>query len=212
MYECLFNLGSQILGINERSSDLDISEKQEEFSEKLNVQIHIYSPTIAQPVKIEKNRFTDALVLSLYKKDNCFSALYHKNFLVFSEENFNCTKSFYPDEKMPQSIPEHAIQLISDELKDTIIQHDYIAQLSSAFNSLTATVGSIPSLHSAIANLHSGNSDPCQKCKNFKLIYTLKCGCSLCKSCLIMCNSAHTCSNCSKVLRPLDIQLINSYY
>jgi len=212
MYECLYNFGGQILSFNENTTDLEIRSKLEEFSEKFNVQIHIYNPSVAQPVKIENNRLTDALILSIFNKDNGYSALYHKSFLVFSEENFNCTKSFYPDEKIPQSIPEHVIQLISDELNDIIIQENYVPKLTSAYNSLTGAVGSIPSLLSAISNLISKNDSPCKKCKNFKFISTLNCGCSLCKSCLFLCNTAHACTSCNEVLKPLDIQLINSYY
>lgn len=210
MTECLFDFGCQLLGINLNSSTMEIQTKQEEFSRKFNVQIHIYKINSNQPTKIAKNRLTDALILTILFKDNTYGTLYHEKYSEFSEQNLNCTKSFVTNAKTSEMIPLSAIQLISNDLKEIIIPEKHFNEISAAYNTLTSTTGNYPSLTAAVGGLLYPN-DPCNKCNKQKTILTLRCGCSLCRPCFITSNSTHKCCACSKTLNPLDIQLINYY-
>lgn len=210
MINCLFEFGCQILGINLNTSTLEIQARQEEFSRKFNVQIHIYRISSNQVTKIAKNRLTDSLILTIFNNNNNYSALYHENFSVFAEQNLNCTKNFDTNTKIPEFVPLTAVQLISNDLKEILIPEKHFNDITKACTDLLANTVSYPSVVAAIKGLLYPN-DPCNKCKKQKTVLTLKCGCSLCRACFITSNSTHKCSLCNKTLNPLDMQLINYY-
>lgn len=209
MYQQIYEFGSTMLGIDLNANEKEISSKLEEFSKRMNIRLNIYDAGKPLPLKITKNRQTDALVLTLFRDSakNCF-AVYIKDFSNLSIENENASQDF---DQSYLNLNENFITISAsilalNQLSEFVIPEDLRSQLHEIEQRLKSKSLTWPFL-SQLA--HTLSPDPCFKCSVRRVYKQASCGCSLCELCLKISISTASCSRCFVTFKPIDMNLIN---
>jgi hypothetical protein len=202
-----------MLGVTATSSEKEVTVKLEAFTRKFNVQINIYESGKQNPAKFSKNRFTDCLVLTLFKSTSTgtpeYYSMYHKNYQELSTANYNISSEFDSSkQKLSKDfIPVSGITLALSHLSQFQIPSDMISSLSSKLNTLQNSNVAWPFLP---LFERFCNAKACMRCNKLKSSTNFSCGCSLCHICTSLSNTTHQCSHCNTFLKPLDMNLIKS--
>lgn len=185
-------------------------------SKELNVQIAIYDDNDLI-VKVINNRFSNALVMSIYQKAEVdrykYFTLYHVNYENMSIENYNVSEECIGDDySMDEgSLFNDTMLILMETFKISAPKKHYAETIMNEFYVLKRRSKKTWPFERKLCNAckeYLVGFDKCILCKRVMHKFKFECGCKYCSECLLMMNLLEECPMCRGKLNDQDKSLL----